>query len=427
MLRRIKDALSKKEAPTTRSFSVGEVPSTLDALLEESRRELEIHARPHEDRILTVREQLLDQVKELGRVERTEKIHPKLEKITRNSLPQFEKAITTSLAHTLPADPEEFYKAFTESLKGCVKGLAGPGRYLRNVFPDEMKAIRVLIDEMGNEMNHLTPLVAARRARKEQIAFLRDIHHRIGVQSEIKAGAGRAIPPIEARLAETRRTFAERERQLGEQTGSIGEISSLAEREKELGRLNDCKTEDEREIRAILSTLVHVFRKAEKIMQRGEAGILAKQVHLATEVFARAEIPDDTESASHLSAVLPSIISLIESGEILLKNQEEKRLFEIPDRITGILSDLLAKRDEALARIQGCEQQIRDHPLTRRKAAIRDEINSLRASIREDEATLADLNSRLQDAESALPDLLNHLEGGLSKILGNPVIVEPGG
>ncbi|MDD1716340.1 MAG: hypothetical protein LUQ01_05015, partial [Methanolinea sp.] len=206
MLRWIKDALGKKEAPTTRILSFDAIPSTLDAVAEDSLRELEARARPHVVKILAVREQLLEQVKDLSRAERSEKIHPKLEKITKNSLPQFEKAITTSLAHPLPADPEEFYKAFTESLKGCVKGLAGPGRYLRNVFPDEMKAIRILIDGMGNEMNHLTPLVAARRTRKEQIASLRDIHHRIGVQSEIKAGADRAIPPLEARLAETGRT-----------------------------------------------------------------------------------------------------------------------------------------------------------------------------------------------------------------------------
>ncbi|MDD1715396.1 MAG: hypothetical protein LUQ01_00195, partial [Methanolinea sp.] len=274
--------------------------------------------------------------------------------------------------------------------------------------------------------NHLTPLVAARRSRKEQIASLRDLHHRIGVQSEIKAGAVRAIPPLEARLAETGRTFAERECQLVEQTGSIEEITTLAELEKELGILMERKTDNEREIGTITSALAHVFRKAEKITYRDEAGSLAKQIHLTTEFLTGAEIPDVTDLASLLTPVLPSIVSLVGSGEILLKNQEEKRLFVNPERIPVILSDLHTRRKEMLELTQRCEQKIQEHPLTRRRIAMRQEIAVLKNQMNDDQTSLADLKSRANDAEGTLPDLMNRLEDGLSKILGNPVKVEAG-
>jgi len=185
--------------------------------------------------------------------------------------------------------------------------------------------------------------------------------------------------------------------------------------------------EDDRETGAVTSALAHIFRKAEKITHREEAGGLAKQIHLATEFLTGGEIPDVTDLASRLTPVLPSIISLVGSGEIQLKNQEEKRLFVSPDRIPAILSDLHARRIETVALIQRCEHKIREHPMTRRKVALREEIALLKNQMTEDETMLADLKSRAHDAENALPDLMSRLEDGLSKILASPVTVDVGG
>src|SRR5512145_1780762 len=58
-------------------------------------------------------------------------IHPKLKSIAKNTLPQFIRSMNSSLAKELPEDPDEFYPAAVECVKGCLNSMKGPGRYLQ--------------------------------------------------------------------------------------------------------------------------------------------------------------------------------------------------------------------------------------------------------------------------------------------------------
>ena len=68
--------------------------------------------------------------------------HPRIKSIAKNSLPLFLRAMNTSLAKEMPDDPEAFYAAAVECVKGCLNAVRGQGRYLMVAFPEEMKDIK---------------------------------------------------------------------------------------------------------------------------------------------------------------------------------------------------------------------------------------------------------------------------------------------
>ena len=105
----------------------------------------------------------------LGSAEHENVVHPKLEKVVEKSLPLYKKSIMSALTRQFPENPDDFYIAVTECLKGCVKSSAGPGRYLIGVFPEEMKSIRAAIDQVGREINSLNPVIAETRKNSEEL------------------------------------------------------------------------------------------------------------------------------------------------------------------------------------------------------------------------------------------------------------------
>ncbi|NYT07585.1 MAG: hypothetical protein GKC05_04940, partial [Methanomicrobiales archaeon] len=139
MFRFLKDRFSKEKEEQPLTIRVEDVPGLLDAREAQIAADLAAGTGDHRNAVVTARIELRELVMDLRSKEREEAYHPKLEKIAKNTLPLFEKSMLSSLAKDLPSDPGEFYTAASECLKGCVKGLAGPGRYLKGVFPDEMK------------------------------------------------------------------------------------------------------------------------------------------------------------------------------------------------------------------------------------------------------------------------------------------------
>src|SRR5512136_2553474 len=173
MFKFLKDRFSSGKVEEPLSLAISDIPAILEAREKEITQSLSNDTEIHRRAVSTARAELSALVQELVSLEREEVNHPKLEKIAKNTLPLFEKTMLSSLARDLPEEPEAFYHATSESLKGCVKGLSGPGRYLRGVFPNEMKEIREIVDRIGREMNAMTPHIAKARMKRDQIRALR--------------------------------------------------------------------------------------------------------------------------------------------------------------------------------------------------------------------------------------------------------------
>jgi adenylosuccinate synthase len=169
-----------------------------------------------------------------------------------------------------------------------------------------------------------------------------------------------------------------------------------------------------REIHGTRSTLVHVFAKAEKLLQR--RGGEEREIRRIIEMISLEEEMIDEEMVFRVRSVLPLVTSMVNAGDIQLKNQEEITLFSDPDRICPALASLVHRRKEAESDLREKEEFIHSHPAVKRARQVekvlkeiandREKIKSEVVNIREAIGAMEkEIPARIHDLESALQDL----------------------
>jgi len=421
MFRKIKEIIGAKEPVRVREIHVEEV----SRIIEEYERALEAEllekfSAPRQE-FLVLRSHLQSCLARLGGTQAKTAFHPKIERITKNSLPEFEKALSSALERTFPNEPDAFYQAATESLKGCVKGLAGPGRYLGTVFPEEMKEIRTLVDALGQKINSMTPALADTRARRERIAQARSIYSSL---TEAKKSLERTKKELSA-LTESQKDLGRRREELervsNECHATISADTDLSRTEADAERTSRKIGDLERESLVVLSTLSHVLKKAEKIVQKkvGTGKELNHVVRLLASEGARLQ----ASTADRIAKVLPVIQGLISSGDIQLKNQEEQVLFRSPGSIPSRLYSLIEQRQE-LERMLGAEQEmITHHPARVRLAWAEKALTEVCADAKKVQRDIDEKQEKAKVLERDLPRRLRDLEAALSHLLAEKISI----
>jgi hypothetical protein len=195
MFKSLKDFLKKEEKGTQITLDLTGVTGWIGEQMREIEDSLERDTREARRRIPESMRRLRELVEELQSLEHDPEIHPKLKKIAKNTLPLFEKAMQSNLKRALgEEDPEEFYQTAVEILKGCVNATRAQGRYLQTVFPDQMKHIRTAIDQVGRDINTMTPIIAEIRKRKARIAEVQAVYDRLVAVIGDLAGAEKRYP-----------------------------------------------------------------------------------------------------------------------------------------------------------------------------------------------------------------------------------------
>jgi len=413
----------KKEEPSVDHIRIDEVSAIFDISEKDLDSDVRARTSDHMKKILDARSDLIGLVETLSSAEREEAFHPKLEKIAKNTLPLFVKSMLTSLGRELPGEPGEFYQAATECLKGCVKSQAGPGRYLQGVFPDEMKAIRDEIDLVGREMNSMTPIISEARKKRELIRVCREIYGNLNDQIGEKESSRIQIPRVEKDLLEQRKILEQNSVDLSRVMEGEGAKSLQDLRRKEESAREEVAA-TERRMRAVFSNISHVFRKGEKIMKRGESGQAPKELHRSIELLSGREIPAKGDLEENVEPILGTVSSMIESGDIALKNKEEKNLFSDPSAIKIILSDLYTRRREAEERVSAIAEQFRNDPARARIIVLEREIEQKEEQIRKLEYQLQVLEEKGREADSLIPELSGKLESSLGQLTGKEIVLE---
>jgi hypothetical protein len=404
---------SEEEEPL--SVTVRDIPAILETREEEITRTLTRETETSRKAILSARTGLTELVQGLVSLEREEAYHPKLEKIAKNTLPLFEKAMLSSLARVLPEEPEAFYQAASESLKGCVKGLAGPGRYLRGVFPDEMKEIRETVDLLGREMNAMTPHIARARMKRDQIRVLRKDLARLTADLSEKEILASGLSLTKAEIEEEKAGLdvlagQEQEARLALTSPSITSLDQQA------AGLREEVLAEERVIRNNLSVISHLLRKGEKVLQKGQGGAAAKDLEQVVDSLTVKGLPAEEQVVPGLVRALPLIGSMIENGDIVLKNKEEKELFSGTTDISARLSLHYRKRELADSRLKRVEREIADNPVVIRERNLEREKVQRETRL----ASLAGKRSGIEERatllDAEIPATLDRVEQALSAL-----------
>jgi hypothetical protein len=408
----------KEEKPLTIRF--GEVPALLDTLDAGINADLAERTEGHRTAVTTARAELRELVRDLRSKEREEAYHPKLEKIARNTLPLFEKSMLTSLAKELPREPEEFYTTASESLRGCVKGLAGPGRYLRGVFPDEMKEIRVTVDRIGHEVNAMTPHIAGARKKRDQIAGLRKTSASVSEAVAHHEKTGADLARIREEIAREEHAIEDLSKAL-EQAGDVSASAEIAGLNTAISALREEVSVADRALRTDLSVIAHLLRKGEKVLQRGEGASAAREIEPVVDALAGSRLPAEDQLVPGLIRVLPLVRSMIGSGEIVLKNKEERELFSENTDITARIRALYALREDAESRLRTAERAYATNPVIEqamRTERDREEREARLALLRE---RMTAIGERKQVLEAEIHELMAGMEQEISALEGKPV------
>jgi hypothetical protein len=415
----LKKLLGKKE-PEVVSIPFDSIPVWLNGREKTARAALESEtAEPK----ITIRQAIADLQKVIDNIKRAEQdpaIHPKLKSIAKNSLPLYTRAMHTSLAHELPEKSEEFYSAAAECLKSCLNSTHGQGRYLQMVFPEEMKAIRLKIDAIGKEVNQITTPLAEFRKEKTLIDAARSVHRAL---DDINADLRKAAEK-DQRIAVRIREMTERESAIDRELAALASDTRVAEVTGLESALKEQETERDSAARtytALSMTASHVLRKAEKIATKqkhpAEIAVLRHCIGLLSDH----EIPEVQEFRKSLAAACPIAKRMIDAGEIVLKNKEERAVFS---STVSSGDDICAGCAALKEKEQTChtlQENLVLHPLLQKKNSLKREKSQLGAMLIKEELAKKELEEWRARTNDRVPELRDELHKKIGIILGEGV------
>ena len=364
--------------------------------------------------------QLRHIVNTIAGAEHEPEIHPKLKSIAKNSLQQFIKSMKAALAKELPEEPEEFYTAAVESVKNCLNSVRGPGRYLQIVFPDEIKAARKGIDAMGTEINGITRALALYRSETTLLSDSNSRYHEIvSLIADIEKCNEKQLR-IASRCGEIREriTAIEKERSALKEDPLMHEAemlrSDLTAHQKHY--------DDSARIYASLSiTASHVIRKAEKIAVRKKNMTEVSDLQQAMALLSDHEIPDVERLKTVLDAAFPVVSRMIESGEIPLKNKEERSMFADTNAFYRQIPEACMELAYASGRYITVQETVAKHPAFVRAGSLDREHTQLCIMLEKELQLQNELDAWMLKERCRLPIMREELQKKMGDIIGKNV------
>jgi hypothetical protein len=407
-------------------LTINELPAWIQGEEEKVREDLAALVAAHRPRIADAISTTKEVLARFDRAGMEEVSHRKLAGVTEKSLPLFLKAMGTSLSRELPGDPEGFYTATAEVLKGCLSAFRGQGRYLSSRFPVEMKTLRVGVDTIGREANAMTPGIA--RAR-ERLRALGDLRGALGGYLDAKGRAAQARDEgraLEGDAAGSRASLESVRHALTE----LGKGEDSRSCEEELARIRALEEERDGVIRlygGLAATATHLLGKGEKVAARKKDRDASRFLHEALDLLGQ-ELPHPMETAEGvLARGQGALASLAASGDIVPKNREETALLAEPGhlarevlalsrRFSAISSEIASAREAVHAR----PALVRRRELAREEEELEKRVSRTQERLDQVRAGGADLEGRLQATLKDLEERVGAVSGGAA------ILAEPG-
>ena len=420
MFRFLKDFLKGEEAPA--GLAIGDLPAWIDGEEEEVRQDLATRVGAARAELLDARRQMEDVLSGFDTDSMGEVPHPKLAGVTERSLPLFLKAMRLSISRTLPDDPEGFYTAAGEILKGCLSAFRGQGRYLASPFPEEMKVLRDGLDTIGREVNALTPGISRSRERLRGLAELReslrscdDAKRRAALAREETRSLEEEVRTAGLSLEGARHTLADLEK--GEEyLASSGELSRIRSLEKE-------RDEAERLYHAAAATVTHLVRKGEKVASRKKDRETVRILQEAVALLERDLPIAEDEAMEILTLAQEALGAMVTSGDLPLKSREEIDLLHSPGRLVQEINGISRRFQAVSGEISSARDAILARPVFTRSLSLRKEGEDLEKRIALARERLGRAGREAADLEGLMKASLEDIRQRVGVLSGKSVKV----
>lgn len=419
MYKFIKDLLKKKE-PERLILSLNDIPALLDERERNSRISLETETSLPMQNIRNATAQLQHITNGIAGAEHDPAIHPKLKSIAKNSLPLFVKAMNSSLSRELPEDIEGFYAAAVECVKGCLNSTRGQGRYLMVVFPDEMKAVKAGIDSIGREINTITASLARYQKQHALVTAAKTLHDAL---NDIRTDAQKSLDKdhrTATRISEIRKRIDEIRKESADLI-SDARIKDVNEKKTLLANLEQSRDDRIRTYVALSMTASHVFRKAEKIATKQKLSQEISYLHTTIHLLSDHTAPDANELASALTLAFPVVQRMVDAGEIVLKNKEERAIFSDAGKFSADIVSICTDIRTTGAAWQSAQEALLSHPVLTRMNALEREKIQLESMLGKEQQSQNDLAEWREKTLAKIPTLTEELNKKLEEIAGGSV------
>jgi hypothetical protein len=415
----IKKLLNPKE-PKKYILAFDAIPAWLDEQEKISRSALENETINPIRNIRNASAQLQHIVNGIADAEHDPAIHPKLKSIAKNSLPLFVKAMNSSLSKELPEDIEEFYTAAVECVKGCLNSTHGQGRYLQAVFPEEMKAVKTGIDAIGRELNAITASLTGYRKQKTLIQSIRSLYDAI---RDIRTDSEKSLEKsqrMSARIKEYTERISAIEKELLVLPSDAG-MKEVNEKKSALAEMEKRQTEVTRTYATLSMTVSHVFRKAEKIATKQRQPTEIAMLRHAIDLLSDHTVPEIKDLESALNMAFPIVQKMIDAGDIVLKNKEERAVFSDTGRFcTEMCSIGTEIRAQELA-CSNLKKAIETHPVLMKMNSMEREKIQLESMLEKERHAQHELSDWSVKIKEKVPALQQELHQKIAEIIGENV------
>ncbi len=345
-------------------------------------------------------------------------LHPKLEQISRTTLPAFVRAMDTCLARPLPEEPHEFYGAATAVLKCAVSALRGQGRYLRAVLPEEMKAIKDGIDVIGHAVNTMT---TAFGEEKRDLARLEELRQRLERIAALEHEHGQALRRsaeakggLEALVDEETAAGAELER-----LNRSARAADLDVQRAGLDRLRARALALETAHRSEAQAFVQAFRRGERLRARRGERQAATRLHRLQGLLEEPLPWDEAALAPLLADGLAQVRDLVAEGEIAPKEEPASTVEAFLARAAAQVG--VAAEGDAI------ERQLAASPVTIDRERLSSRLRQFehrKAALEDERSGLARVAAQKIEEKTAV---LAALEEGIGEVFSGRVRLRPPG
>ncbi|WP_292520385.1 hypothetical protein [Methanoculleus sp.] len=353
-------------------LSFEELPAWLDSHEEEIGRELSDATEPSREAIRGALERLREIVARMETAEGDEEVHPRLRDISKKALPQFTKSMAQILSREPSGDPEAFYATAAETLKSALRAVKGQGKYLAALYPDDMKEVRAAVRDLGREINTMTEAITRARAGRQQVEEARKSYGSlVRIQEEYAVASGQvrecgtALDVADRKIRETEEDLAALKLR--------PDYAKKDEIEEKIRELEVMEEEVGREIATLRIPAIHVFRKAEKVAGKTGSSTVTATIGRVLDAYTGSSPDDEENQVSLTERVMPATLAMIRQGDLVLKNQDEIRLFSDPDTLPAGLRRVLER-----------EREVREQ-----RAALQDALAALPGVVEEQRLALA--------------------------------------
>lgn len=348
---------------------------------------------------------------------------PKVRSVIGKSYPQFKKAIASHIVSQYPDDPEIFYKAVTESLKGCVAALKGPGKYLHLLFPDQMKEIKARVASIGRDVNELTKILSVHRTTLATIERAEEAVRQIQRRQDRQEHLGSKYAEHQQKLHTLKRRVKDLDEEC-EKLYASHEYQVLKTLDKKLKTAIDTENRSFDNFRVLAWTATHTLHRASKVLSRSQGH--EPQIHILEQCVTVLESlePPQLEEISDLAVSAGQLVSdLVTAGEINLKNKEERVLFSSGASLSSHVSRSLLEYVLAKKERKDAEEVISGNPLALDLEKKKTELHATRQMLAREEAHERQMEEKQRQFEVTGPGTETDLEEALSELGGMKVTV----